>query len=106
MKTRLHTSRLAASAAVVLAFTFGFGPITALAARGKGKPPTPTNFRVTAKTAYTVTVAWDPAPANSGDFNYHLSGAYHVTPAVLPKAATSHTFTALASGNEYWFFIY
>jgi len=81
-------------------------PSTALARRARGKLPTPTNFRVTAKTAYTVTVAWDPAPANSGDFNCHLDGAYHVTSATLPKTATSHTFTALSPGNEYWFFIY
>ena len=51
-------------------------------------------------------MAWDPAPANSGDFNYFLSGAYRVTPAVLPSTATSHTFTALHSGQEYWLFIY
>lgn len=51
-------------------------------------------------------VAWDPAPASSLDFNYHLSGAYRVTPAILPKTATSHTFTALAPGNDYWLFIY
>jgi chitodextrinase len=69
-------------------------------------PPTPSNFRVTAITAYTITVAWSPAPANSGDFNYHLSGAYGVTPAILPKTATSHTFTGLYPGNDYWFFIY
>ena len=25
---------------------------------------------------------------------------------VLPKTARSHTFTALAPGNEYWLFIY
>ena len=70
------------------------------------KPPTPTNFRVTAKTAYTISVAWDAAPSNSGDFNYHLSGTSRATPAILPKTATSHTFTALAPGNEYWLFIY
>lgn len=80
-------------------------PSVASAAISKA-PPTPQNFRVTAKTAYTVTVAWSAAPANSGDFNYHLSGAYGVTSAVLPKTATSHTFTALYPGNEYWFFIY
>ncbi len=60
---------------------------------------------MTATTAYTIAVAWDPAPASSADFNYHLSGAYQVTPAILPKTATSHTFTALAPGNEYWLFI-
>jgi hypothetical protein len=59
-----------------------------------------------ATTAYTIAVAWDPAPASSTDFNYHLSGAYQVTPAILPKTATSHTFTALAPGNDYWLFIY
>lgn len=69
-------------------------------------PPTPTNFRVTGVTAYTISVAWDAAPATSTDFNYYLSGAYNVTPAVLPKTATSHTFTALAPGNDYWLFIY
>lgn len=68
--------------------------------------PTPENFRVTATTAYTVSVAWNPPRNNSGDFNYYLSGAYGVTPAVLPKTATSHTFTRLHSGNQYWFFIY
>ncbi len=62
-------------AAMALVLIMVLGPSNALARR----PPTPQNFRVTAATAYTVTVAWDPAPANSGDFNYHLSGAYGVT---------------------------
>src|SRR5262245_42632 len=53
-----------------------------------------------------MTGAWDAAPAASGDFDYYLSGAYNVTPAILPKTATSHTFTALAPGNEYWLAIY
>ena len=121
MNTRLHRSSLAASVALVLALAFG--PSTAFAGKRPGgggggsgggggttnttaKPPPPTNFRVTGVTAYTISVAWDPAPANSVDFNYHLSGAYHVTPAILPKTATSHTFTALAPGNDYWLFIY
>lgn len=111
MNTRLHRSPLAARIAMVLAFALVLGSSTAFAGRRGGggsaaKPPTPTNFRVTAKTAYTITVAWDPAPATAGDFNYQLSGAYHVTPAILPKTATSYTFTALAPGNEYWLFIY
>jgi chitodextrinase len=89
-------------AAMVLVVTVILGPSTASARR----PPTPQNFQVTATTAYTVTVTWDPAPPNSGDFNYHLSGAYGVTPAILPKTATSHTFTRLHPGNQYWFFIY
>lgn len=108
MKPRLHRSKWAArTAALVLALTMILGSFTAQAAlKDKTKPTTPGNFRITAKTAYTVTVAWNPSSDNSGNFSYHLSGAYHVTPAVLPKTAKSHTFTALFPGNEYWFFIY
>jgi hypothetical protein len=71
------------------------------------RPPTPANFRVTATTAYTVTLAWDPAAPNSGEFNYYVWGAYNVGPTViLPKTATSYTFTALFPGNTYTFGIY
>ena len=89
-------------AATALVLIMVLSPSTASARR----PPTPENFRVTAQTAYTVTVAWSPPRNNSGDFDYHLSGAYGVTPAILPKTATSHTFTRLHSANQYWFFIY
>jgi chitodextrinase len=89
-------------AAMALVLIMVLGPSTASARR----PPTPENFRATAVTAYTATVAWDPPRINSGDFNYYLSGAYGVTSAILPKTATSYTFTRLHSGNEYWFFIY
>jgi hypothetical protein len=122
MNTRLHGSPLAAHVAMILALTLVLGLPTAFAAKKPGgggggsggggttntttKPPTPSNFRVTAKTAYTISVAWDPAPANSGDFNYYLSGTSQAPSAILPKTATSHTFTALAPGNEYWLFIY
>ncbi len=110
MKTRPHRFWLAHTT-MVLVLTLILGSTAFAGRRGGGgasgtKPPTPANFRVTAITAYTISVAWDPAPATSGDFNYYLSGAYHVTPAILPKTASSHTFTALAPGNEYWLFIY
>jgi chitodextrinase len=98
----LISSFAAHIAAMLLVFIMLLGPSTASARR----PPTPEGFRVTGQTAYTVTVAWNPPRNNSGDFNYHLSGAYGVTPAILPKTATSHTFTRLHTGNEYWFFIY
>ena len=105
MNTRLNASTVAPVATLVLALAFG--SLTASAAvKDKIKPTTPGNFRVVSKTAYTVTVAWNPSTDNSGNFNYHLSGAYGVTPVVLPKTATSHTFTALAPGNQYWFFLY
>jgi hypothetical protein len=95
-------SSLVAHFAVLALILMVFSPSSASARR----LPTPQNFRVTATTAYTVTVAWDPARNNAGEFNYHLSGAYGVTPAVLPKTATSHTFTRLHSGNQYWLAIY
>lgn len=99
----LISSFAANIAAMALVLIMVLGPSTASARR----PPTPENFRVAARTAYTVTLAWNPAPLNSGDFNYHLWGAYNVGPTVtLPKAATSYTFTALYPGNSYTFGIY
>ena len=102
-RTGLFIASFAAHiAATILVLPMTVGPSTASASR----PPTPRNFRVTTTTAYTVTLAWDPAPANSGNFNYHW-GAYNVGPTViLPKTATNYTFTALYPGNTYTFGIY
>jgi Fibronectin type III domain len=107
-RARRPISSLAAhSAAVALVLVMALGSSTAAAAGSNGNPPTPQNFRVTAGTAYTVTLAWNSGNGNSGDFNYYLSGAYNVGPTViLPKTATSYTFTALIPGNTYWFSIY
>ena len=69
-------------------------------------PHAPGNFRVTALGTCTVSVAWDPVNFTLEDFNYYLSGTNQAPPAVLPRTATSHTFTGLGAGNEYWFFIY
>jgi chitodextrinase len=89
---------------LVAAFAFSFN--TSQAA-DRSKPTMPGNFRVVSKTAYTVTLAWSPSTDNSGNFNYHLWGAYGVGPTViLPKTATSYTFTALFPGNTYTFGIY
>jgi len=104
----LQSSRCTGQAvklAFILVLSPGFVAVSATAG-DRTKPTTPGNFRVTAKTAYSATVAWSPSSDNSGNFNYHLSGAYQVPSAILPKTATSHTFTNLYPGNEYWFFIY
>jgi hypothetical protein len=88
------------------AVTLSLNAFNAAAAKGS-KGSAPANFRVAAKTAYTVTLAWDPPSSTSGDFNYYLWGAYNVGPTViLPKTATSYTFTALFPGNSYTFGIY
>jgi hypothetical protein len=105
-RARLLISSFAAHiAAMALVLTMVLGPSTASAGKGSGSAPR--NFRVAAKTAYTVTLAWDAPTSNSGDFNYHIWGAYNVGPTViLPKTAISYTFTALYPGNSYTFGIY
>lgn len=102
--TAPHRSRRPISATLALGLALALivaAPSALAAPKGKTSGNAPGNFRVTAKTACTVTVAWEPVSFGSADFNYHLSGAYHVTPAILPKTATSHTFTGLSPGNEY-----
>jgi hypothetical protein len=109
MNTSSKTPLFARTGAFVLALTVALSSLTASAAKGGNgsKGNAPANFRVTAKTAYTVTLAWDPPAGFSGDFNYYLWGAYNVGPTViLPKTATSYTFTALYPGNYYTFGIY
>ena len=96
------SSFVAHFAAMILVLTMVLAPSTASA----GRPPTPRNFRVTATTAYTVTLSWDPAPPNSGNFSYYLWGAYNVPTVILPRTATSYTFTALFPGNTYTFGLY
>src|SRR5262245_43963721 len=64
------SSFVAHFAAMILVLTMVLAPSTASA----GRPPTPRNFRVTTTTAYTVTLSWEPAPPNSGSFNYYLWG--------------------------------
>ena len=97
---------------MVVALTVALGSSAVLAAKKGGggggtttKPPTPTNFRVTGKTAYSISVAWDAAPSST-PFNFYLSGTSQAPGAILPSTARSHTFTPLAPGNEYWLFIY
>src|SRR5688500_5040442 len=92
---------------VLLVAALAFSFTTFAATKDRTKPTMPGNFRVVSKTAYTVTLAWSPSTDNSGNFNYHLWGAYNVGPTrILPKTATSYTFTALFPGNTYTFGIY
>ena len=105
-RNSMFTLGIRTTVSLAAGFALTFNTFNASAA-SKGSLPAPANFRVVAKTAYTVTLAWDAAPANSGDFNYYLWGAYNVGPTrILPKTATSYSFTALYPGNSYTFGIY
>ena len=118
-RTSLFISSFAAQiATMAVLLMMVLGSPTALGTRPRPTPtPAPTatptpdphapgNFRVTALGTCTVSVAWDPVNFTLEDFNYYLSGTNQAPPAVLPKTATSHTFTGLGAANEYWFFIY
>lgn len=72
------------------------------------KPTTPTNFRVTAVTPFSVSLAWGPSSDNSGRFSYRLSstraGASSSQVTYLPKTATSYTWqTAIFPATGYTF---
>ena len=111
-RTSLFISPFAAQiAAMAVLLIMVLGASTALAvprprptATPRPDPHAPGNFRVTALGTCTVSVAWDPVDFTQEDFNYYLSGTNQAPPAVLPRTATSHTFTGLGAGNEYWFF--
>jgi chitodextrinase len=91
--------------AVSLALAFVIGAFSASAAGDRTPPTKPTNFRVTAVTPFSVSLAWSPSTDNSKNFTYFLnSSAGGAT--TLPKTATSYTFNGLRPGSTYQFIIY
>jgi hypothetical protein len=99
-----NASQLAASIAVFATIALAPSAITASAA-DRSPPTKPSNFRVTAVTPFSVSLAWSPSTDNSGNFSYFLnSTAGGAT--TLPKTATTYTFTGLHPANSYTFIIY
>jgi chitodextrinase len=90
---------------LVIASVYCFSAEAAI--RDRTPPTKPGNFRVTATTAGSVTLAWSPSTDDSGNFSYLITSSAHVTERyTLPKAATSFTFTKfLHQGNRYTFTI-
>jgi chitodextrinase len=91
--------------AVVMALTLllALNVYPALAARDRTPPTKPTNFRVTAVTAYSVTFAWNASFDNSGQFTYIICCAYN-NMATVPQTATTFTFTTgLEAGRTFSF---
>ncbi len=81
---------------MILAFVF---VSSAFAWGDKIKPTAPKNFRVTAVTPFSVSLAWSPSTDNSGKFSYRLfssagMGGGGIT-RTLPKTATSFTWTLM-----------
>jgi len=97
------------TAATALAVTLILGSFTTFGA-DRTKPTAPKNFRVTAKTPYSISLAWSPSTDNSGKFTYRLwstaAGASGGT-VPLPKTATSFTWnTGIFPRNTYTFGLY
>ena len=81
---------------LALALTFVF---PAYAGRDTIKPTAPKNFRVTALTPFSVSLAWSPSTDNSGKFSYRLWSSAGLNGGGIersaPKSATSYTWTLL-----------
>ena len=90
-------------ASMALAIAVWLGSAAPSAARDRTRPTTPGSFRVTARTAFSVSLAWNPSSDNSGNFTYWVSATNGGGTVVLPKTATSHTFNGLYPTNTYWF---
>lgn len=73
--------------------------LPALAWRDTTKPTAPKNFRVTATTPFSVSLAWSPSSDNSGKFAYRLWSSAGLGGSgierVVPKTATSYNWTLL-----------
>lgn len=76
------------------------------ALRDRTPPTKPGNFRVTAKTPYSVTLAWTPSTDNSGKFTYLIASTAHYSERyTLPQTATTFTFTKFLHPNNTYTFI-
>jgi len=96
---------MVSAAPLLTLLTLALGASVACAALDRTPPTKPANFRVTAKTAYSVSLAWGSSTDNSGNFSYVLAdtAGQRVT---LPKSATSYTFSSgLFPKNSYTFII-
>jgi chitodextrinase len=88
---------------IVLMFMLVLGAFPASAAPDRTPPTTPTNFRVTGTTAYSVSLAWNPSRDNSGQFSYVICCAYN-NMMTVPQTATTAVFTAgLEAGRVFSF---
>jgi chitodextrinase len=89
----MYTIKLAVRVvAIVIVFSLILGAAPALAARDRTAPTTPTNLRVTAMTAYSVSLAWNPSTDNSNSITYKICCAT-TSSGTVQHPTTSFTFT-------------
>jgi hypothetical protein len=79
----------------------GAAPGAAPAARDRTPPTRPNNLRVTAVSAYYISLAWNPSTDNSGVFSYRVWVSYGQTYTV-PQSQT--TFTLFVVPNNTYSF--
>ena len=86
---------------IALLLVIVLAAVPASAARDRKPPTTPTNLRVTAMTAYTVSLAWNPSTDDSGSVTYILCCA-NVSSETFPGPASSRVYRAgLEAGRSF-----
>ena len=87
-------TRLSFAAAIGAAALLVFVTTTAVARPADHKAPTkPTNLRVTAKTPWSVSLAWNASTDNSGSLTYRVICS-NGSSMLVPQTSTAATFTA------------
>jgi chitinase len=92
-------------AAVAFTLTLLLGASTAFAGRDRTAPTAPGNLRVTATTAFSASLAWNPS-SDKSSFSYvvHASNGQDV---LVNQSSTSLTFTAgLEAAHTYSFYVF
>jgi chitodextrinase len=93
--------------ALSLALTVLLGLSAAEAGPRDRTPPTrPTNLRVTARTSYTVSLAWNPSSDNSGSFSYVICCGTGQQSVTVGQQATSFTVGGLEANRPFSFRIF
>ena len=87
-----RSSRLFVAGIAALILAMLAGQSTAYAAGDRTAPTTPTNFRITALTPYTVSLAWDASRDKSGIASYTICCA-NVSSQIVSGSATSVIYT-------------
>jgi chitodextrinase len=88
----------ATAAAALMLFAHEASPLLAQS-RDRQAPTTPTNLRVVAVTAYTVTLAFNPSTDNSGSFSYVVCCA-NVSSQTFPGVGSTVVYTAGLEANR------